>query len=317
MLAEASEALEILHEELDSRADPARGRAVAHVVLGLLFVRLAAARGVFEGESERLADSSDPWRTTLDWFGGLHHARGGWLFAPRRFATLAEHEVSATAMRAVFDRLSTYANADVEILGAVYEVSRSVATRRRTSAHYTPRTLADAIVATTLAPLLRTRPAESLTVCDPAMGSGAFVLAACRALGARIDHPRGQLIAGLCCVFGVDEDPTAVALAKLSLWLETRATDSCFDCFDHTLRCGDALVGLELDGLRRLDWSLASTKQPPSRRVAPHRRCTGVPGAAPSLARSPDARSKPRCDRAQHEDLGEPAARDGSTTRAW
>jgi hypothetical protein len=46
------------------------------------------------------------------------------------------------------------------------------------------------------------------------------------------------------CLYGVDKNPFAVNLAKLSLWLVTLAKDSPFTFLDHALKCGDSLVGL-------------------------------------------------------------------------
>src|SRR5205823_8836500 len=46
------------------------------------------------------------------------------------------------------------------------------------------------------------------------------------------------------CLYGVDKNPMAVDLAKLALWLATLAKDHPFTFLDHTLRCGDSLVGL-------------------------------------------------------------------------
>jgi hypothetical protein len=46
------------------------------------------------------------------------------------------------------------------------------------------------------------------------------------------------------CLYGVDKNPFAVNLAKLSLWLVTLAKDQPFTFVDHALKCGDSLVGL-------------------------------------------------------------------------
>ena len=46
------------------------------------------------------------------------------------------------------------------------------------------------------------------------------------------------------CLYGVDKNPMAVDLAKLSLWLATLAKDHPFTFLDHALRAGDSLVGL-------------------------------------------------------------------------
>ena len=51
------------------------------------------------------------------------------------------------------------------------------------------------------------------------------------------------------CVYGVDANPLAVDLAKLSLWLATVARDRPLSFLDHHLRCGNSLVGACLAGL--------------------------------------------------------------------
>jgi hypothetical protein len=54
------------------------------------------------------------------------------------------------------------------------------------------------------------------------------------------------------CLYGVDKNPLAVEMAKLSLWLLTLAKDKPFEFLDHAIRCGDSLVGIHnLDQLRR------------------------------------------------------------------
>lgn len=174
--------------------------------------------------------------------------------------------------------------------------------RRRTSSHYTPRELSEAIVHKTLEPLLRAlgeRPRSeqllNLVICDPAMGSGAFLVAACRYLadqvvlawtreaaeGLELFAPesgvRGAATAGRTkhslladahddvvnharrlvaqrCLYGVDKNPYAVQLARLSLWLITLARDEPFTFLDHALRHGDSLVGLSFDQIRAFHW---------------------------------------------------------------
>lgn len=156
--------------------------------------------------------------------------------------------------------------------------------RRRTSSHYTPRTLTEPIVRKTLEPLLAAMgdaPSSAsllnLKICDPAMGSGAFLVAVVRALADQVVaawtregdlrrvadahedvvmHAR-RLVAQRC-VYGVDKNPFAVNLAKLSLWLVTLARDLPFTFLDHALRCGDSLVGLSLDQITSFHWEPAA-----------------------------------------------------------
>lgn len=122
-----------------------------------------------------------------------------------------------------------------------------------------------------------------LKVCDMAMGSGAFLVQTCRYLAERLveawenvekEHPgsfvitpEGELSTGSPgerllpkdpaerltiarrfvadrCLYGVDINPMAVEMAKLSLWLITLQRDRPFTFLDHALRCGDSLLGV-------------------------------------------------------------------------
>jgi hypothetical protein len=152
--------------------------------------------------------------------------------------------------------------------------------RRRSGSHYTPRSLTQPIVKTTLRPILeqlgeRPRPAQilDLKVCDPAMGSGAFLVEACRQLAdalveswsvhrATPEIPPDEdpvlfarRLVAQRCLYGVDKNPFAVNLAKLSLWLVTLAKDHPFTFLDHALKHGDSLVGLTKRQIGRFDWS--------------------------------------------------------------
>jgi hypothetical protein len=140
--------------------------------------------------------------------------------------------------------------------------------RRRSGSHYTPRSLTGRIVTKTLQPILQRlgnfpTPQQilDLKVLDPAVGSGAFLVEACRQLAEvlvmtgrahdqmpklhvdeePLNHAR-RLVAQHC-LYGVDRNPMAVDLAKLSLWLVTLAADHPFTFLDHAIRHGDSLVG--------------------------------------------------------------------------
>lgn len=155
--------------------------------------------------------------------------------------------------------------------------------RRRSGSHYTPRSLTQGIVARTLEPLLQcmgSEPTEeqllALKICDPAMGSGAFLVEVVRQLAAELvalwtrtgklqeitaHSPDPELVARRLvaqrCVYGVDKNPAAVELAKLSLWLVTLSADLPFTFVDHALRHGDSLVGLSLDQIASFHWQVA------------------------------------------------------------
>ena len=168
--------------------------------------------------------------------------------------------------------------------------------RRETGAHYTPKSLTEAIVLETLEPLVYSGPSEGkdrsewqlkspselleLKVCDPAMGSGAFLVQVCRYLSERLceawalaeevgqsiaaegeiadstseaellpkDVEERQVIARRLiaehCLYGVDVNPLAVELAKLAIWLVTLSKGRPFGFLDHNLKAGNSLLGL-------------------------------------------------------------------------
>ncbi|HEV3485804.1 MAG TPA: N-6 DNA methylase, partial [Vicinamibacterales bacterium] len=183
------------------------------------------------------------------------------------------------------ERIS-YADLGVEQLGGVYERLLDFAParvegrtpalvraerRRTTGSFYTPRSLTEFVVRRTLAPLVADATAErilSLRVLDPAMGSGAFLVAACRYLASAYesalvheglspaditpaDRAAFRRTVAQRCLFGVDINPTAVQLARLSLWLATLAADRPLTFLDHHLRTGNSLAGTSLDAVMR------------------------------------------------------------------
>lgn len=112
----------------------------------------------------------------------------------------------------------------------------------------------------------------ALKICDLAVGSAAFLVETCRQLadelikawrthGGRPQVPPDEteelfamrLIAQRC-LYGVDRNPMAVDLAKLSLWLATLAKDHPFTFLDHAIRCGDSLVGLTRRQIEDFTW---------------------------------------------------------------
>lgn len=188
------------------------------------------------------------------------------------------------------------------------------ADRRETGTHYTPKSLTERIIEETLTPLVYDGPAKgapraewklktpeqllNLKVCDPAMGSGAFLVQACRLLSARlveawaieeqagrvvdltgqVHEPRTSVgtmppgvkaraenarrIVAERCLYGVDMNPLAVELAKLSLWLVTLSKGRPFGFLDHNLRRGDSLLGISrVEQLTRLSLDPSAARQ--------------------------------------------------------
>jgi Eco57I restriction-modification methylase len=144
--------------------------------------------------------------------------------------------------------------------------------RRASGSHYTPRAVTDLVVERTLGPLLAGSDVLGLRVCDPAMGSGAFLLAACRFLAAELVRRweasgeakrlagegdvvvRARRLVAERCLVGVDLDPMAAAIARIGLWVLSGQPGTPAGFLADRLRCGDALVGLEPDEVRRFDW---------------------------------------------------------------
>ncbi len=97
----------------------------------------------------------------------------------------------------------------------------------------------------------------SLKVCDIACGSGHILLSAARRIGIELARlrtgeeqpsPEAQRLgvrdAILNCIYGVDKNPMAVELCKISLWLEAHVPGQSLRFLDHRIKCGDSIVGL-------------------------------------------------------------------------
>ncbi|MHC5609919.1 MAG: Eco57I restriction-modification methylase domain-containing protein [Nostoc sp.] len=161
--------------------------------------------------------------------------------------------------------------------------------RRRSGSHYTPRALTEPIVKETLRPILEAlgenpTPEQilELKVCDLAMGSGAFLVESCRQLAEKLveawnkqnvlpeipidEEPLlyARRLVAQRCLYGVDKNPFAVNLAKLSLWLATLAKAHPFTFLDHALKWGDSLVGLTSEQIKTFTWSEDKTYKDPN-----------------------------------------------------
>jgi hypothetical protein len=185
--------------------------------------------------------------------------------------------------------------------------------RRRTGSHYTPRTLTEPIVRHALEPAFERLGADvkpeavlSLKVCDPAMGSGAFLVEACRQVAARLvaawtrwpeTRPRipddedeelhAKRLVAQRCLYGVDKNPLATDLAKLSLWLATLARDHEFTFLDHALKTGDSLVGLTLEQIKAAHWDTSKPGLPLFNSLVKDRIAKAMQGRA-EIQQAPD-----------------------------
>jgi hypothetical protein len=137
--------------------------------------------------------------------------------------------------------------------------------RKTSGSYYTPDSLVQELLDSALEPVIakRTAGAEdpeaallAISVCDPACGSGHFLLGAARRLATHLAQLRAQgtptgedfrhALRDVIThsIFGVDRNPMAIELARMSLWLEAMTPDRPLGFLDHHLQVGDALLGL-------------------------------------------------------------------------
>jgi hypothetical protein len=175
-----------------------------------------------------------------------------------------------------------YSNLGSEELGGIYEnileltpslnvaagvitfETTSISERSETNSHYTPSSLVECLCDSALEPVIEhalnaldpERALLDIKVCDPACGSGHFLVAAARRIAKRLAWLRsGELepspndrqralrdVVGRC-VYGVDLNPMAVELCKISLWFETIEPGKPLSFLDHKIKHGNSLIG--------------------------------------------------------------------------
>ncbi|MDQ2880211.1 MAG: SAM-dependent methyltransferase [Actinomycetota bacterium] len=179
-----------------------------------------------------------------------------------------------------------FRNLDSEELGSVYEslleldpsydpenqiftlVSAAGNERKETGSYYTPTSLTEALLDSALDPVLNEAAAVpgdaeakigallGVTVCDPACGSGHFLVAAARRIARRVaqlrsgeNEPSPDLVRTAMrevvsrCIYGVDINEMAAELAKVSLWLESVEPGKPLAFLDANIRVGNSLLG--------------------------------------------------------------------------
>lgn len=179
-------------------------------------------------------------------------------------------------------RVVDYRNLGAEELGSIYEalleyvpswdagtrafslLSAAGNDRKSTGSYYTPTSLIDCLLDSALDPVIDQAAKQSdpeqallaLTVCDPACGSGHFLVAAARRIAKRVaairtgdpEPPPERVREALVdvvgrCIYGVDVNPLAVELAKVSLWLETLDPGRPLAFLDAQIKVGNSLIG--------------------------------------------------------------------------
>jgi type I restriction-modification system DNA methylase subunit len=136
--------------------------------------------------------------------------------------------------------------------------------RKTTGSYYTPTSLVECLLDSALDPVLaaaakQPEPEQAilrLKVCDPACGSGHFLIAAAHRIAQRlasvrtgdaeaapqaVRHALRDVIGH--CLYGVDLNPMAVELCKVNLWLEALEPGKPLSFLDAHVQCGNALLG--------------------------------------------------------------------------
>jgi Eco57I restriction-modification methylase len=199
----------------------------------------------------------------------------GLLEAVRSLATVRDAKV----LRAV-----DYKNLGAEELGSVYEsllelhpeldldagsfqlITAAGNERKVTGSYYTPTSLISVLLDSALDPVLEEAAAEgevailSLNVCDPACGSGHFLVAAGHRIAKRLANvrtgdeepsPEATRVAlrdvVSRCLYGVDVNPMAVELCKVSLWMEALDPGRPLSFLDAHVKCGNSLLGTTVE----------------------------------------------------------------------
>ena len=140
--------------------------------------------------------------------------------------------------------------------------------RKTTGSYYTPSSLVECLLDSALDPLLdeatalptpeeRVKALLDLTVCDPACGSGHFLIAAARRIAKRVAaeetdelEPAPAAVRSAMrrvvarCIYGVDVNEMAAELAKVSLWLEAMEPGRPLGYLDANIRVGNSLLGV-------------------------------------------------------------------------
>jgi hypothetical protein len=234
-------------------------------------------------------DRGEP-RLGLPGLGGLFDTTAADVLAgsqlPNTALLAAVRALSVVQPKGQPRRLVDFSHLGAEELGSVYESLLELTARhdpithaftletlagndRKTSgSYYTPSELVELVLDTALDPVLddaekaakSAQEAEqallALRVCDPAVGSGHFLVAAARRIATRLAAVRTGEVDPTptaytdalhdvvsSCVYGVDINPLSADLAKVSLWLTAMSPGRPLSFLDHHIKVGNALLG--------------------------------------------------------------------------
>ncbi len=217
----------------------------------------------------------------------------GGLFDPARTPNLAGCRLANSDLLEAVRSLSVindgqvlrsvdYRNLGAEELGSVYESllelqprfdpdaisftleAASGNERKTTGSYYTPTSLITCLLDSALDPVLNEAAAKpnpeaailALKVCDPACGSGHFLIAAAHRIAKKLaavrtveDEPAPDAVRHALrdvigrCIYGVDINPMAVELCQVALWMEALEPGKPLSFLDHHVQCGNSLLG--------------------------------------------------------------------------
>ncbi len=218
---------------------------------------------------------------------------GSFLFSDRAVADVIDCKISNRKLLSAIRSLSLiddrearawrnvdYRNLGPEELGSVYEsllelhpqinvparkfgLDTAGGNERKTSgSYYTPSSLIKVLLDSALDPVLDQAAKKgedailALKVCDPATGSGHFLIAAANRLAKRLaslrtgeEEPTGEALQSAKrdvisnCIYGVDINPMAAELCKVNLWLEALDPGKPLTFLDHHIQVGNSLLG--------------------------------------------------------------------------
>ena len=198
--------------------------------------------------------------------GALFHL--AWLREPSGLVRVNWRDMGADELGYIYEGL-------LELVPQITEDGRSFSfasadesrghARKTTGSYYTPDELVQLLLASAVDPVVKhtveahtDRPVDALlelAIIDPACGSGHFLLAAARRLAdhvARIrsagtptpdDYQRALRDVVRRCIYGVDMNPLAVELCKVSLWMESIDPGLPLTFLESHVRCGNSLIG--------------------------------------------------------------------------
>ena len=220
--------------------------------------------------------------------GGLFNPKRQRFLIEKKIGNRSLAEVIDTLTRTKERERIAYQDLAIQHLGNVYEglleykptvenqterikLKKSKNAKKASGSYYTSDVIVRSMVENALSPLCKRKQFEEilrLKVLDPAMGSGHFLIGVIDHLALElVTHPdtpplqTGDVDTEIAywrrrvvetCIYGVDKNPMAVELAKVSLWLHTVSKGKPLSFLDHHIRCGNSLVGANIANLANL-----------------------------------------------------------------